>query len=331
MTLIQALEMSPDGIDVPEVHEHQLYLEKPLPPTPHKVLTPPYIHSPHRQDVQTGTTETLRDAGHCDTETADKYSAHLPFILAFESEVLAQQFTLIEKDALNEIDWKELIDMNWKNTAYNDSRSWVDFLRNTDAHGVEVVIARFNLMVKWAISEVVLTRDIEERARCIIKFIHIASHCRRYRNFATMAQLTMALTSNEVARLTRTWAMVPASDIKALKGLEDLVTPMRNFYNIRAEMEAGSDAGCIPFVGIYTHDLLYNAQRPSEIASSPTTAPLVNFERCRIAACVVKTLLRLLEASTHYEFQPIEGVTERCLWMSALSDDEIRRRSETLE
>ena len=92
-----------------------------------------------------------------------------------------------------------------------------------------------------------------------------------------------------------------------------------------------ADTGCIPFVGIYTHDLLFNAQRPSEIASSPTTAPLVNFERCRRAASIVKTLLRLLEASTMYSFQPIEGITERCLWMGALSDDEIRKHSEALE
>jgi hypothetical protein len=89
--------------------------------------------------------------------------------------------------------------------------------------------------------------------------------------------------------------------------------------------------GCIPFVGIYTHDLLFNAQKPSEIASSPTTAPLVNFERCRTAAGVVKTLLRLLEASLLYTFQPIEGITERCLWMGALGDEEIRRLSEGLE
>ncbi|CRK35536.1 hypothetical protein BN1723_018585, partial [Verticillium longisporum] len=113
-------------------------------------------------------------------------------------------FTLIEKDALNEIDWKELIEMGWKNATNNDSRSWVDFLRNTDAHGVEVVIARFNIMVKWACSEIVLTQNIEERARCIIKFIHLAAHCHRFRNFATMSQITMALTSQEVARLSKT-------------------------------------------------------------------------------------------------------------------------------
>ncbi|KAK1986354.1 RasGEF domain-containing protein [Colletotrichum cereale] len=332
MTLVQALQMSPEAVLIPELREDQVYQEKSLPWTPDMTLA---SGDPARSSSDpTGTREALRGQPRylqAERESSLRFSVHLPFILAFDSEILAQQFTLIEKDALNEIDWKELIDMGWKNTTKNDSRSWVDFLRNTDAHGVEVVIARFNIMVKWACSEIVLTQNIEERARCIIKFIHIANHCRRYRNFATMSQITIALTSMEVSRLANTWAMVPPHDLQTLREFETLIAPTRNFYNLRAEMESGSDTGCIPFVGIYTHDLLFNAQRPSEIASSPTTAPLVNFERCRYAATIVKTLLRLLEASTLYQFLPVEGVTERCLWMSAMSDDEIRRHSHRLE
>ncbi|KAM7204800.1 guanine nucleotide exchange factor LTE1 [Rhypophila sp. PSN 637] len=352
MTLLQALQMVPEPADGPLPHDAEGWHEKPLPPTPDTTPTTgaaPYPQYPLSSPDPTGTKEALRNAPKLDIpdpmpNEADlprnKFSVHLPFILAFDSDILAQQFTLIEKDALNEIDWKELIDMRWKNAEQNgiNARSWVSFLRDTDARGVEVVIARFNIMVKWAISEIVLTQDIEERARCIIKLIHIAAHCRRYRNFATMSQLTIALTSNEVGRLVKTWALVPASDQKTMQDLEALISPTRNFFSLRSEMEGGGEAGaaaiemgCIPFVGIYTHDLLFNAQRPSEIASSPTTAPLVNFERCRTSAGVVKTLLRLLESSSLYTFQPIEGITERCLWMGALTDDEIRKLGEGLE
>ncbi|KAK4453037.1 guanine nucleotide exchange factor LTE1 [Podospora aff. communis PSN243] len=352
ITLIQALDMNPpDTVEVPVVQDHQVW-EKPLPPTPDTTPTTtaaPYTQYPIVSPTDpTGTKEALRNAPRLEIPDPipqeepirNRFAVHLPFILAFDSDILAQQFTLIEKDALNEVDWKELIDMRWKNAEQNgiNSRSWVSFLRDTDARGVEVVIARFNIMVKWAISEIVLTQEIEERARCMIKFIHIAAHCRKYRNFATMAQLTIALTSNEIGRLTKTWAMVPASDQRTMADLEALMSPTRNFYNLRAEMEGGgsvgtaiAEMGCIPFVGIYTHDLLFNAQRPIEIASSPTTAPLVNFERCRTSASVVKTLLRLLESSSLYTFQPIEGITERCLWMGALTDEEIRRLGESLE
>ncbi|KAL2129313.1 hypothetical protein VTI74DRAFT_7941 [Chaetomium olivicolor] len=363
ITLLQALHMSPETAYVPTLQDDQVW-EKPLPPTPETTPTSaeacPFGQSPISSPYDpTGTKEALRHAPKLSIpdpvastpsipphqrDHHSKYSVHLPFILAFDSDILAQQFTLVEKDALNEIDWKELIDMRWKNAgdptscsgaATKNVRSWVSFLRDTDARGVEVVIARFNIMVKWAISEVVLTQDIEERARCLVKFIHIASHCRRYRNFATMSQITIALTSNEVSRLSKTWALVPEADKKTLRDLETLMSPTRNFWNLRAEMEGGgvreAEMGCIPFVGIYTHDLLFNAQKPSEIASSPTTAPLVNFERCRTAAGVVKTLLRLLEASMLYDFRPVEGITERCLWMGALADEEIRELSEGLE
>ncbi|KKY36519.1 putative guanine nucleotide exchange factor lte1 [Diaporthe ampelina] len=337
----QTYEVPPEAADVPGLHSAQIWGQhegnKPLPPTPDYTPTFEQATQPMKSTPDSASNnEALRNAAKVTRQEKTRdFSAHLPFILAFDSEVLAQQFTLIEKDALNEIDWKELIEMRWKNAENNDCRSWVSFLRDADARGVEVVIARFNIVVKWAISEIVLTQNMEERARCIIKYIHIAAHCRRYRNFATMSQIAIALTSGEVERLSQTWRMVPAHDMHTLRELEALISPTRNFYALRSEMEGGGltthDVGCIPFVGIYTHDLIFNAQRPSEIASSPTTAPLVNFERCRIAAGVVKTLLRLLEASTTYAFQPIEGITERCLWMSALSDDEIRRHSQRLQ
>lgn len=337
LTMAQALATGPERLDAfakPETRPR-----KPLPPTPELSPVMGCTESPQR------TAEADR-AGEVDQTGADfvsafasktvpavhpKHSVHLPFILAFDSDVLAQQFTLIEKDALTEIDWKELIDMSRKESTSTNPRSWVDFLRNTDAQGVDVVIARFNIMVSWAVSEIVLTQHIEERARCIIKLIHIAAHCRRYRNFATLAQLTFALSRKEVSRLTKTFELVPRSDLKTLHDLERLVTPSRNFHSIREEMETGSDAGCIPFVGIYVHDLLYNAQRPTAIASASTTHNLVNFQRFRCAAAVVKTLLRLMEASTRYTFQPLEGALERCIWIGALSDSDIRACSQNLE
>jgi hypothetical protein len=329
MTLVQALQLSPNTANIPQVHERQLEQGKrPMPPTPE--ITPTAATAVGGFGEQGASPiDPLRS--HRLPEASRKTSVHLPFTLAFDSQILAQQFTLIEKDALNEIDWKDLIEMRWKD-ASTDSRSWVEFLRTSEPRGVEVVIARFNLMVKWAVSECVLTQDLRERVQCLIKYIHIAAHCRKYRNFATMTQLTVALTSKDISRLAKTWAHVPQTDRQTLKELEDLVTPTHNFHNLRAEMEgSGADQGCIPFVGIYTHDLLVNSERPSQIASTPTTEPLINFERCRTNATIVKNLLRLLEASQLYRFLPIEGITERCLWMAALSDEEIARYGKMIE
>ena len=79
--------------------------------------------------------------------------------------------------------------------------------------------------------------------------------------------------------------------------------------------------------GLYVRDLTYNAQKPMHVASTPDGEPLVNFERYRRAARIVKSLLRLIDASTKYNFEPIPGIIERCLWISTLSDKEIQTRS----
>lgn len=184
-------------------------------------------------------------------ETTPPTPAHLPFVLAYDAETLAQHFTIIEKDALDEIDWKELIELRWKQSSPK-IRDWVEYLQTQEARGVDVVIARFNLVVKWVVSECLLTEAIEERARCIVKYIHIASHARRLRNYATMYQITIALLSTDVSRLRQTWALIPPGEMATMRKLEALVQPLRNFHNLRVEMEtASAEEGCIPFIGMY--------------------------------------------------------------------------------
>ncbi|KAF2012164.1 ras GEF [Aaosphaeria arxii CBS 175.79] len=265
------------------------------------------------------------------TDTANP-PAHLPFIMAYDSEVLAQQFTIVEKDALDEIDWKELIELRWKQSS-PQIRDWVQYLRTQEARGVDVVIARFNLVVKWAVSECLLTENIEERARCIVKYIHIASHARRLRNYATMYQITIALLSADVSRLKRTWSMIPAAEMQTMRELEALVQPLKNFHNLRNEMETSCvENGCIPFIGIYTRDLIYNAQKPPFLDAPPVDGErLVNFERHHTAAMIVKSLLRLLEASSKYTFQPEPNIISKCLWLAALGDEELTALSRKYE
>ena len=174
---------------------------------------------------------------------------HLPFILEHGSELLAQQFTLIEKDALTEIDWRELVELRASPSSL-DTRDWYKFLKSDQAKGVGLVIARFNIIVKWALSEVVLTPDIQERARTISKYVHIAWHARKMRNFATLYQIMTALLSVDCSRLKRTWQLVPRLDVEMVKELETLIQPVRNFHRLRVEMETATvQDGCIPFLG----------------------------------------------------------------------------------
>jgi hypothetical protein len=215
--------------------------------TPNQTPTSRLTNQPFGYTNQTRESELeLQDLN---SKTVISTAGHFPFILAYDSEILAQQFTIVEKDALDEIDWRELIELRWKQSS-PQIRDWVQYLRTQEARGVDVVIARFNLVVKWAVSQCILTESIEERARCIIKFIHIAAHARRLRNYATMYQITVALLSNDVSRLRKTWLLVPTPEMNTMHELEALVQPLRNFHNLRLEMEAATvEEGCIPFIG----------------------------------------------------------------------------------
>ncbi|KAL3438350.1 hypothetical protein BDV09DRAFT_192245 [Aspergillus tetrazonus] len=255
---------------------------------------------------------------------------HVPFVLSCESHVLAEQFTLVEMAALGEVDWRDLVDMKW-NSGPPFTTSWVQFLMDEERRGIDLVVGRFNLMVKWALSEIVLTLDIKERALTISKFIHTAVHARRMCNYATMLQICIALTSTDCSRLQSTWALVPLEDRRMLKDMEMLIQPVRNFHDLRVEMEtANVQEGCIPFVGLYIHDLTYNAQKPAQVAATREGEPLINFERYRTTARIVKSLLRLIDASTKYNIEPVPGIVERVLWIASLSEEQIQIRSKLL-
>lgn len=176
---------------------------------------------------------------------------HVPFVLACDSRLLAQQLTLVEKAALDEVDWKDLVEMKWNNNS-SSALNWVQFLTEQERKGIDLVVGRFNLMVKWVLSEIVLTRDIHERAQTITKFIHVAAHARRICNYSTMLQIAIALSSVDCTRLRKTWELVSPADKRLFKGMESLIQPVRNFHELRVEMEtANLQDGCIPFVGMF--------------------------------------------------------------------------------
>lgn len=178
---------------------------------------------------------------------------HVPFILSCESQLLAQQLTLVEMAALSEVDWRDLVEMRWGSSGSPPALNWVQFLTTADNHhhrGIDLVVGRFNLMVKWVLSEIALTTDINERVQTISKFIHTAAHAKRMCNYATMLQIAIALSSTDCSRLERTWGLVSLEDRRLLKDMEALIQPVRNFHDLRVEMEAANlQEGCIPFVG----------------------------------------------------------------------------------
>lgn len=113
----------------------------------------------------------------------------------------------------------------------------------------------------------------------------------------------------------------------------------------------------LTLTGVYLNDLALNATRVPTVEKPATLAHLdldtrtflgpphgsqtqkhgldqpqrmVNFERYQNAAAIVKTVLRLVEASKQYQFDVNPKLLSKCLWMSALGDEEIRARARAM-
>lgn len=222
-----------------------MFQKPPLTPDP----SPTQIQQPFPKMIDQPTLAKKAEDSRKSPPITSTNPGHLPWILAYDSELVAEQMTLVEKAALSEIDWSDLVSMQWDNSV-TTILNWVDFLSAADHKGIDLVITRFNIMVKWTLSEIVLTHNIHERAQTIMKYIHVAAHSRRLHNYATMLQITIALTSSDCSRLKKTWELVHPPERSLLKNMEALIQPLRNFHDLRVEMEtADLTEGCIPFVG----------------------------------------------------------------------------------
>ncbi|KAG2734451.1 hypothetical protein G9P44_002457 [Scheffersomyces stipitis] len=290
---------------------------------------------------------------------------HISFVLSNDSTSLANHFTMIEKDMLQEVDWKELIELKW-NKELNPVNSWLEIIVNDKYYnankGVNLVIARFNLMVNWIISEIILTKNQKERISIISRFIHIAQKCYTLQNFSTLMQVILALTSEKVQQLRYTWKNLAPGDILMLKNLEELSSPLKNFLNIRLCINHMKPSkGCIPFVGLYLSDLVFNAERPtfikrgivqrdfgtpislaapsfpdlddtaSTINSRNESEKLVNFSKFRTSVHIVKSLSQCIEWSSNYEMEIDPDLLSRCLYIKSLDEEEMNYCLENID
>lgn len=66
-------------------------------------------------------------------------------ILHYRSEVITQQFCLIERDMLQTVSWEELVELRWrKNEKRNSEVSFNHSIYQSDLKGVELLIDFFN-------------------------------------------------------------------------------------------------------------------------------------------------------------------------------------------
>jgi hypothetical protein len=122
--------------------------------------------------------ESTINGSHIDTTSIiTSRSPHKPFILQHRSEIIMQQFCLIEEELLQRVTWDEIVEMRWKKTRgpglqRNEGGENSD-TTILDCH-IDAVIEWFNVTYIWVISEIVSVQALEVRVQVIEKFVRIA-------------------------------------------------------------------------------------------------------------------------------------------------------------
>ncbi|KAG0240526.1 hypothetical protein BGW41_006921 [Actinomortierella wolfii] len=110
-----------------------------------------------------------------------------------------------------------------------------------ESQGIKALIDRFNLTCQWVTTEILNTRDLDERVRVVEKFIRIAQTCYNHSNFSSLIQLILGLQSHNVSRLTKTWARVRPKEILMMQDLIEFTSPFNNWKHLRDTMKNIAD------------------------------------------------------------------------------------------
>ncbi|KAI8329588.1 ras guanine nucleotide exchange factor domain-containing protein [Blakeslea trispora] len=296
-------------------------------------------------------------------------------VLKYRSEIIAQQFCLIEQAMLQNITWEELVELRWRKRSSKRQSFVVDMAalsQEADINqlGVDRMIAYFNVICQWVASEIVRSQQMEIRTKVIEKFIRISLKCYQHRNYSTMMQILLGLQSPAVSRLEKTWQKVNHGELELFNQLKEMAKPFRNWKNVRDRMteaveeiaepfavesvltqsQAKLDSatqGCIPFLGLYLSDLVFVAELPTFIQSScpkkknhddqgssydkalcdKMSHRLVNYNKFRITASVVKHVLSFQVLSRAYQFKIHPELHQHLQSMSLLDNAQIRKAS----
>ncbi|KAH8555792.1 ras guanine nucleotide exchange factor domain-containing protein, partial [Umbelopsis sp. PMI_123] len=172
-------------------------------------------------------------------------SPQKPFILQHRSEIIMQQFCIIEKELLERVTWVEIVEMRWKKTRASLAQRSGDGSSPTSEVldcNIDAVIEWFNLTYIWVISEIVSVHSLEVRVQVIEKFIRIALKCYHHRNYSTLLQILLGLQSPYVSRLNKTWHRVDQYERQIFDRLKDLPNPERNWKRVRNCMTSAVEA-----------------------------------------------------------------------------------------
>ncbi|KAI9156037.1 Ras guanine nucleotide exchange factor bud5 [Blastocladiella emersonii ATCC 22665] len=232
---------------------------------------------------------------------------------------LARQLTIIEGRMLAAIQPFELLNQ--------------DFSKKNQPVALHVkAMVNFSTQLSSWVAESIL-HDSEPKKRCsVIKFwLKTADKTHSLNNFSSLKSIIGALDSSTVARLSKTWDLLPDKHRHTLETLRAATDHSRNFAAYRAVLKTIVPP-CVPFLGMYLTDLTFIHDGNPEFRGADRK--LINFDKYLKTARTVFDLLRFQAPSMGLaEVQEVQEVIQEAVRSTKTkgNPDELYRLSLILE
>ncbi|NWV09911.1 RGL1 protein, partial [Ptilonorhynchus violaceus] len=145
----------------------------------------------------------------------------------FQDHVVAEQLTYMDVMLFKRVVPYHCLGSIWSQRDKKENKNLAPTVRAT--------ITQFNAVTKCVVSTILGTRElrIQQRAKIIEKWIHIAHECRILKNFSSLRAIISALQSNSIYRLKTTWMCVSKDILLMYEELSEIFSDHDNYLTSR--------------------------------------------------------------------------------------------------
>lgn len=234
-------------------------------------------------------------------------------LFAWSDKAIAEQLCLLATKRLLRIPLHEFTTGSW--TAVD----------STECQRINEMISQWNHLSNWVSSVILLTLELEDRARILERMIKIAERCRELNNFHSLMAILGSLLSTPISRLSKTWALLSSKVKKAFHELHREMTMERNYWRYRRVINKllarNNTQPFVPYIGVTLSDLTFS------MTGNPTyKGDLLNFEKFEMIYRIISTQVVAAQARS-YTFEPDLLLQSRLQAMPTHTDSELYNES----
>ena len=206
-----------------------------------------------------------------------------------------------------------------------------DFLRFAshpeDCTSLDALSKGFNHATSWVAYQILRVDNPKKRGRVAVHMIALAEELFQLNNFHAFFGVIIGLTQLSVARLRATWKQVGKKELKSLRALQQLISPINNFAALR-NVHDSTPPPFVPLTTLFLRDLVMLAEASHDGFINPSTNS-VNVDKILM---IEKLLGRLHSAQrNHYKFVPIKCIQSVLLQGVAVASEELEAWSARVE